>query len=227
MGCTLLLSSMCKVNTFACGRFGLTNFTKHARVCHLGFAGRYEVVHGMGILTYRNVSWTLFSGQRLSTSSSFSLTHFDWVTPWSLCFRHAQVMKNATLPPSKRSRIEHQMDKMIIFMFALLFAMCLVGATLFAIWTKSLSPKMWYLEPKQAPTAFNPSQPLLAGVYSFVTSFVLYGYLIPISLYVSLEMVKVCQACFSLSVSSTPALLCMSKSMCHPIMALWGLMMSC
>ena len=82
---------------------------------------------------------------------------------------------------------------MIIFMFALLFAMCLVGAILFAIWTKNLSPHMWYLAPDQAPTAFDPRQPILAGVYSFVTSFVLYGYLIPISLYVSLEMVKVCQ----------------------------------
>ena len=107
-----------------------------------------------------------------------------------------QVMKNATLPPSKRSRIEHQMDRMIIFMFALLFAMCLIGAVQFAIWTKNLSPKMWYLAPDNAPTAFNPSKALLAGVYSFVTSFVLYGYLIPISLYVSLEMVKVCQASF-------------------------------
>ena len=102
-------------------------------------------------------------------------------------------MKNATLPPSKRSRIEHQMDRMIIFMFALLFAMCLIGAVQFAIWTKNLSPKMWYLAPDNAPTAFNPGKPLLAGVYSFVTSFVLYGYLIPISLYVSLEMVKVVQ----------------------------------
>ncbi|BDA43575.1 Phospholipid-transporting ATPase 10 [Coccomyxa sp. Obi] len=70
-----------------------------------------------------------------------------------------QVMKNATLPPSKRSRIEHQMDKMILLMFALLFAMCLVGATLFALWTKNVSPRMWYLAPDNAPTAFNPSKP--------------------------------------------------------------------
>lgn len=104
-----------------------------------------------------------------------------------------QVMKNATLPPSKRSRIEHQMDKMILLMFALLFAMCLVGATLFALWTKKLSPAMWYIAPENAPTAFNPNKAVLSGVYSFVTSFVLYGYLIPISLYVSLEMVKVVQ----------------------------------
>ena len=115
---------------------------------------------------------------------------------------HAQVMKNATLPPSKRSRIEHQMDRMIIFMFGLLFAMCLIGAALFATWTKNLSPHMWYLAPDEAPTAFDPRQPILAGVYSFVTSFVLYGYLIPISLYVSLEMVKVYQACVPPSASA-------------------------
>jgi phospholipid-transporting ATPase len=104
-----------------------------------------------------------------------------------------QVMKNATLPPSKRSRMEHQMDKMILLMFGLLFAMCLVGATLFALWTKDMSPSMWYISPEDAPTAFNPSMAALSGVYAFVTSFVLYGYLIPISLYVSLEMVKVVQ----------------------------------
>lgn len=115
-------------------------------------------------------------------------------------------MMNATLPPSKRSRIEHQMDRMIVFMFGLLFAMCLIGATLFAIWTKNLSPHMWYLAPEQAPTAFDPRQPILAGVYSFVTSFVLYGYLIPISLYVSLEMVKVYQA--------LPRTLCLHISAC-------------
>ena len=102
-------------------------------------------------------------------------------------------MKNATLPPSKRSRIEHQMDKMILLMFCLLFAMCLVGAALFALWTKNISPRMWYLAPENAPNAFNPSKTVLSGVYAFVTSFVLYGYLIPISLYVSLEMVKVVQ----------------------------------
>ena len=119
-------------------------------------------------------------------------------------WEHVQVMMNATLPPSKRSRIEHQMDRMIVFMFGLLFAMCLIGATLFAIWTKNLSPHMWYLVPEQAPTAFDPRQPILAGVYSFVTSFVLYGYLIPISLYVSLEMVKVCQACSTPTLPSHP-----------------------
>lgn len=50
---------------------------------------------------------------------------------------------NATLPPSKRSRVEREMDLLILFMFALLLAMCLVGAVCFAIWTKDKSPSYW------------------------------------------------------------------------------------
>ena len=41
---------------------------------------------------------------------------------------------------------------------------------------------------------FDPRKPAALWLLSFVTSFVLYGYLIPISLYVSLEMVKVVQS---------------------------------
>lgn len=41
---------------------------------------------------------------------------------------------------------------------------------------------------------FDPRKPTTLWLLSFVTSFVLYGYLIPISLYVSLEMVKVVQS---------------------------------
>lgn len=50
---------------------------------------------------------------------------------------------NATLPPSKRSRVEREMDLLILFMFALLLAMCLIGAITFAYWTHHLSPNYW------------------------------------------------------------------------------------
>lgn len=59
---------------------------------------------------------------------------------------------------------------------------------------QDLSPRMWYLATDSAPPAYDPDNAVLAGVYSFIASFVMYGYLIPISLYVSLEMVKVIQA---------------------------------
>ena len=87
---------------------------------------------------------------------------------------------NASLPPSKRSRLEHQMDKIILGMFALLISMCLAGSTCFAIWTKTLSPAMWYLAPDRAPTAFNPEQPQLVGsttltAFSYTPKLVLPG----------------------------------------------------
>ena len=51
-----------------------------------------------------------------------------------------------------------------------------------------------YLEAQRAPNEFSPTRAVMAGVLNFITSFVLYGYLIPISLYVSMEMVKVVQS---------------------------------
>ena len=51
-----------------------------------------------------------------------------------------QVMKNAVLPPSKRSTVERQMDLVILFMFAMLFAMCIANAACFAVWTQANAP---------------------------------------------------------------------------------------
>lgn len=55
---------------------------------------------------------------------------------------------------------------------------------------------MWYLEPEHTQTQYDPNKPVLVGLIAFVTSFVLYGYLIPISLYVSIEIVKLAQVYF-------------------------------
>jgi hypothetical protein len=42
---------------------------------------------------------------------------------------------NSTQPPSKRSRVERTVDRIILFMFALLFLMCILGCIYFAFWT--------------------------------------------------------------------------------------------
>ena len=60
---------------------------------------------------------------------------------------------NARKAPSKRSRIERQMDTLILGMFALLFAMCVIGATCFTVWTRSAGTKMWYLRPESTAAA--------------------------------------------------------------------------
>lgn len=51
-----------------------------------------------------------------------------------------------------------------------------------------------YLAPEHPESSSDPKRPGVVGVNSFISSFILYGYLIPISLYVSMEMVKVFQS---------------------------------
>ncbi|KAK2992928.1 hypothetical protein RJ640_008462 [Escallonia rubra] len=108
----------------------------------------------------------------------------------------SKVMQNATKSPSKRSRIEKQMDKIIYFLFTLLVLISLISSIGFAVKTKYHMPKWWYMKPPDDKGFYDPSKPALSGFYHLVTALILYGYLIPISLYVSIEVVKVLQALF-------------------------------
>ncbi|XP_042480914.1 probable phospholipid-transporting ATPase 4 isoform X1 [Macadamia integrifolia] len=108
----------------------------------------------------------------------------------------SKVMQNSTRSPSKRSRIERKMDYIIYFLFTLLVLISLISSIGFAVKTKFDMPKAWYLQPKNTTNLYDPSRPALSGIFHLVTALILYGYLIPISLYVSIEVVKVLQAMF-------------------------------
>ncbi|XP_060186128.1 putative phospholipid-transporting ATPase 9 [Lycium barbarum] len=110
-----------------------------------------------------------------------------------------KVMQNATDPPSKRSKVERRMDKIIYFLFGLLVTMSVVGSVCFGFLTKEDlddGHKRWYLRPDESDIYFDPNRAFAASVYHFLTAVMLYGYLIPISLYVSIEIVKVLQSMF-------------------------------
>ncbi|KAJ4952234.1 hypothetical protein NE237_029066 [Protea cynaroides] len=108
----------------------------------------------------------------------------------------SKVMQNSTKSPSKRSRIERKMDYVIYFLFTLLVLISLISSIGFAVKTKFDMPKAWYLQPNNTTNLYDPSRPAVAGIFHLVTALILYGYLIPISLYVSIEVVKVLQAMF-------------------------------
>ncbi|KAK9282396.1 hypothetical protein L1049_005313 [Liquidambar formosana] len=107
-----------------------------------------------------------------------------------------KVMQNATKSPSKRSKIERKMDQIIYILFTLLVGISLISSIGFAVKTKFQMPDWWYLQPKNTTSFYDPERPALSGVFHLVTALILYGYLIPISLYVSIEVVKVLQATF-------------------------------
>ncbi|XP_038897837.1 probable phospholipid-transporting ATPase 4 [Benincasa hispida] len=110
----------------------------------------------------------------------------------------SKVMQNATKSPSKRSRIERKMDKIIYILFTLLILISSISSIGFAVKTKYQMTDWWYLRTTgdDHDPLYNPRKPTLSGLIHLITALILYGYLIPISLYVSIEVVKVLQASF-------------------------------
>ncbi len=142
-------------------------------------------------------------------------------TAWVLgCVVYAghdtKVMQNAQAPPSKRTNVERRLDKIVTFMLLVLMAMCLSGSIIMGARTKALLPAMWYLAPGDTKSnrSYDPTKTPQVGVYAGITQFILYSYLIPISLYVSIEIVKVWQSMYFINFdrrmyhadSDTPAL---------------------
>ncbi|KAG7647547.1 putative P-type phospholipid transporter [Arabidopsis thaliana] len=111
-----------------------------------------------------------------------------------------KVVQNSTDPPSKRSMIERKMDKIIYLMFLMVFSLAFFGSVLFGIWTRDDFQngvmKRWYLKPDDSSIFFDPKRAPMAAIYHFLTALMLNSYFIPISLYVSIEIVKVLQSIF-------------------------------
>ncbi|KAK8537546.1 hypothetical protein V6N13_096633 [Hibiscus sabdariffa] len=112
-----------------------------------------------------------------------------------------KVMQNATDPPSKRSKIEKQMDLIIYLMFGIVTVMGFIGSIFFGIETDNdlengRIRRRWYLRPDNSEIFFDPRRAPAAAIYHFLTALLLYSYFIPISLYVSIEIVKVLQSIF-------------------------------
>ncbi|KAJ6696313.1 putative PHOSPHOLIPID-TRANSPORTING ATPASE [Salix koriyanagi] len=108
----------------------------------------------------------------------------------------SKVMQNSTKSPSKRSKIEKKMDKIIYILLSLLVLISSISSIGFAVKIKYQMPKWDYMQPTIENNLYDPGNPGKSGVAHLITALILYGYLIPISLYVSIEIVKVFQARF-------------------------------
>ncbi|XP_045040932.2 phospholipid-transporting ATPase VB isoform X3 [Desmodus rotundus] len=104
-----------------------------------------------------------------------------------------KAMLNNSGPRYKRSKIERRMNTDIFFCIGLLFLMCLIGAIGHSLWNGTFREH----PPFDVPDAEGSFLPLaLGGFYMFLTMIILLQVLIPISLYVSIELVKLGQVFF-------------------------------
>ncbi|XP_074068587.1 phospholipid-transporting ATPase VB isoform X2 [Macrotis lagotis] len=104
-----------------------------------------------------------------------------------------KAMLNNSGPRYKRSKVERRINIDIFFCVGILFLMCLIGAIGHGLWKGKFSG----LPPFDVPDANGSFPPIaLQGFYMFLTMIILLQILIPISLYVSIELVKLGQIFF-------------------------------
>ncbi|KAL5577898.1 hypothetical protein UlMin_019597 [Ulmus minor] len=154
----------------------------------------------VGNLEFKNKSHPLCPEQLLLRDSKLRNTDYIYGV---VVFTgpDTKAVRNSTRVPSKRSRIERRMDHVIYFLFSMLLVISLITSFGFSLLLKFEMRSWWYigLDDKSDPDdesdpLFNPSKSLKSGFLQFIRALILYGYLIPISLYVSIEVVKVLQA---------------------------------
>ncbi|KAF8309112.1 Ca-transporting ATPase [Clavulina sp. PMI_390] len=119
-------------------------------------------------------------------------------TPWVYGIvvftgHETKLMRNATAAPIKRTQVERQVNLQIVFLFIVLVAMSLGSTVGSSIRTWFYSASQWYL----LDTSTVAGRVLIVHHFTdFLTFIILYNNLIPISLIVTMEVVKFQQAQF-------------------------------
>jgi phospholipid-translocating ATPase len=154
----------------------------------------------VGTLYYNGYDYPLLPRQILLRDSKLRNTEFIYGVV-IFTGHDTKVMQNAVdPPPSKRSKIERRMDKIVYLLFSMLVLISFIGSIFFGIETtkdfRGGRFRRWYLRPDDTTVFFDPKRAPISAFFHFLTGLMLYGYLIPISLYVSIEIVKVLQTIF-------------------------------
>lgn len=102
-----------------------------------------------------------------------------------------KIMQNSGVSPTKRSRITRELNWPVIYNFGILFVMCLISGIANGIYLDDSTNTYNVFE--QGSEAGSPP---VAGLVTFFTCLILFQNLVPISLYISIEIVKTLQAFF-------------------------------
>ncbi|KIV91602.1 hypothetical protein, variant [Exophiala mesophila] len=117
-------------------------------------------------------------------------------TEWALGIvvftgRESKIMLNAGMTPSKRARVAREMNWNVIYNFIILFFMCLVSGIVQGVTWAQGSNSLDYFEYGSIG-----GSPPLDGFVTFWSAVILFQNLVPISLYITLEIVRSIQAFF-------------------------------
>uniref|UniRef100_A0A3Q3NG47 Phospholipid-transporting ATPase n=1 Tax=Labrus bergylta TaxID=56723 RepID=A0A3Q3NG47_9LABR len=105
-----------------------------------------------------------------------------------------KAMLNNNGPRYKRSKLERQMNVDVFWCVIILLVMCLFTAVGHGLWMFQYGDKRPVFD-VLSPEGTDLS-PIMSAIYLFLTMIIVFQVLIPISLFVSIEIVKICQVFF-------------------------------
>lgn len=105
--------------------------------------------------------------------------------------QETKIMQNAGNTPSKKSRITRELNWNVIYNFIILFFMCLISGIVQGVTWSQNDNSLNYFE-----FGSIGGRPALDGFITFWAALILFQNLVPISLYISLEIIKLLQAFF-------------------------------
>ncbi|XP_032382584.1 probable phospholipid-transporting ATPase VA [Etheostoma spectabile] len=105
-----------------------------------------------------------------------------------------KAMLNNNGPRYKRSKLERQMNVDVFWCVIILLVMCLFTAVGHGLWMFQYGDKRPVFD-VLSPEGTDLS-PIMSAIYLFLTMIIVFQVLIPISLFVSIEIVKICQVYF-------------------------------
>ncbi|KAH6588459.1 hypothetical protein BASA61_005914 [Batrachochytrium salamandrivorans] len=102
-----------------------------------------------------------------------------------------KIMLNSGATPSKRSKIDRQINPQILLNFTILTGMCLICGLISAFYASSF---IFELAPFEGTTKENITSPLTMGILTFFRCMIIFQNIIPIALYISLDVTKTFQS---------------------------------
>lgn len=102
-----------------------------------------------------------------------------------------KIMLNAGITPTKQLRISRELNYYIIMNFILLFVVCLVSGLVNGVYYRRKGTSRDFYE-----FGTIASTPAISGLLDFFVALILYQSLVPISLYITIEIIKTAQVFF-------------------------------
>ncbi|XP_054754666.1 probable phospholipid-transporting ATPase IA isoform X2 [Lytechinus pictus] len=155
--------------------------------CELPNRHLYEFVGNIKLKRNQTMAVPLSTDQILLRGAT--LRNTKWIHGIVIYTGHeSKLLLNSKTAPLKRSTVDRTTNIQILFLFLILMVLALISAIAAEIWNKKHFHKDWYLGfEDKTPNSF---------FFNFLTFIILYNNLIPISLPVTLELVKFGQALF-------------------------------